>query len=81
MTTLREGERTVAIEAGDWLLKAADGGLVTMSDATFRQWYQTIDGDDDDFETELSRPVEPPRRAGRSRRTRRRRSSLEPRLI
>ena len=43
MTTFSYGNRTVALDAGEWLLESSDGGLITMSDATFRKWYDPVD--------------------------------------
>jgi hypothetical protein len=43
MTMVRIGRRTIAVEAGHWLIESEDGTLVTMSDSVFQRWYAPID--------------------------------------
>ena len=43
MTNVNVGRRTIAVEAGHWLIKSEDGALVTMNDTVFRRWYSAID--------------------------------------
>ena len=43
MTTISEGNRTVSLDAGEWLVRSADGGMVTMGHDIFRRWYDPVD--------------------------------------
>jgi hypothetical protein len=67
MTTIAMGSRTVALDAGEWLLQTRDGGLETMSHDTFRRWYDPVD-DEAAAALRGERPARrPPRRAPRRR--------------
>ena len=42
MTTVTIGRRTIAVDAGNWLVQSDDGELTTLSDSVFRRWYQPV---------------------------------------
>jgi hypothetical protein len=43
MTNISLGRRTIAVDAGHWLIKSDDGSMVTMKDTIFRRWYSAVD--------------------------------------